>query len=242
MDRARLIRIIDGKDPRLGRWPAYALYALIVFSAVVIAMETVQTLPQPFRAMLHILETGLLTLFFVEYVLRLTCEPKPLRYALSFWGIVDFLACVPALLFLVPDFQTVRLLRLLRLARLLKLFHLSRSLDRLARAYLSVRYDLAVFLFLTLVILFLAAVGIHHFEREAQPEIFGSIPLSLWWSVVTLTKVGYGDAYPITTGGRMFTGIVLLVGLGVVAVPAGLITSALLRSDIRNADEREKTP
>jgi voltage-gated potassium channel len=170
----------------------------------------------------------------VEYLLRLACSPKPWRYAVSFWGIVDFLSIVPAILFLMPDAQSIRSLRLLRLIRLLKLFHASHALDRLARAFQKNRDELWIFSFIALVVLYLSAVGIYHFEHQAQPETFGSIPACLWWSLATLTTVGYGDVYPITLAGRAFTGIVLLVGLGVIAVPAGLITSALLEGDLED--------
>jgi voltage-gated potassium channel len=137
---------------------------------------------------------------------------------------------VPAVLFLFPDLTTVRSMRLLRLLRILKLLKANRALDRIARAIVQIRAELLIFLFVGMVILYLAAVGIYHFEHIAQPEAFGSIPASLWWALATLTTVGYGDVYPITTGGRIFTGLVLMVGIGIVAVPAGLITAALLNN------------
>jgi voltage-gated potassium channel len=203
-----------------------------VVSAVAIALETVDTLPDTLRRGLRWVEYLTLGIFTVEYALRLTCAPRPLRYAFSFWGIVDFLAIVPALLFLMPDAQSIRALRLLRLIRLLKLFYASRALDRLSHAFDKNRSELLIFTFIAVVVLYLAAVGIYHFEHEAQPDTFGSIPACLWWALATLTTVGYGDVYPVTLAGRAFTGIVLLVGLGVIAVPAGLITSALLEADI----------
>ena len=95
-----------------------------------------------------------------------------------------------------------------------------------------------IFLFATIILLYLSAVGIYYFEREAQPENFGSIVHSLWWAVITLTTVGYGDAYPVTVGGKLFTFVILMCGLGVVAVPAGIVSSALSRV-VRN-EEREE--
>lgn len=234
MTRGAILQALDGTHPTIGRGIAIALQLLIIVSAVAIALETVQSLPPMVRQVLLIVEYSVLAIFTAEYLLRLACSPKPLRYAVSFWGIVDFLSIVPAILFLVPDAQSIRSLRLLRLIRLLKLFHASHALDRLARAFQKNRDELWIFSFIALVVLYLSAVGIYHFEHQAQPDTFGSIPACLWWSLATLTTVGYGDVYPITLAGRAFTGIVLLVGLGVIAVPAGLITSALLEGDLED--------
>jgi len=239
MTRAGIIAALDGTHARIGRSVALGLHVLIVVSAVAIAMETVPGFDPTLRRALLWVEYMALSIFAVEYLLRLTCSPRPLRYALSFWGVIDFLAVVPAILFLLPDAQSIRSLRLLRLARLLKLFYASRALDRLARAFEKNRAELLIFTFIALVVLYLSAVGIYHFEHEAQPDTFGSIPACLWWALATLTTVGYGDVYPVTLVGRAFTGAVLLVGLGVIAVPAGLITSALLESE--PAPEHETT-
>jgi voltage-gated potassium channel len=227
MRRTDIIEILDGTHPRVGRGVALAIYGLIVATAVVISVETLPGLPAPVKTALWATEVFILSVFTVEYILRLTCSAHPLRYAVSFWGLVDFIAVVPALLFLFPDLATLRTLRLLRLLRILKLFRANRALDRIAMAIDKVKAEFLIFLFIACVAVFLAAVGIYHFEHLAQPEAFGSIPASLWWAVATLTTVGYGDVYPITTGGRIFTGVILLIGIGVIAVPAGLITAAL---------------
>ncbi|MEJ6392510.1 ion transporter [Gymnodinialimonas sp. 2305UL16-5] len=227
MKRRDVIDILDGTHPRVGRGVALFIYALICASAVVIALETLPDLSPRANTLLVTAELVILGLFTVEYVLRLTCSEQPLKYAFSFWGIIDFIAVVPALLFLFPDLTTVRALRLLRILRLLKLFKANRALDRIGAAIDKVKAEFGIFLFIAVVALYLAAVGIYHFEHEVQPNGFSSIPESLWWAVATLTTVGYGDVYPITTGGRVFTGLVLLIGIGIVAVPAGLITAAL---------------
>jgi voltage-gated potassium channel len=227
MTRGDVIEIIEGTHPRVGRGVALALYGLIIASAVVIALETMPSLSPEVHQALRMAEFGILAVFTVEYILRLICSPHPLRYAFSFWGVIDFIAIVPAILFLIPDMATVRALRLLRLLRILKLFKANRALDRIVAAVYSVRAEFGIFLFIAITALYLAAVGIYHFENAAQPEAFSSIPQSLWWAVATLTTVGYGDVYPVTAGGRIFTGAVLLIGIGVIAVPAGLITAAL---------------
>lgn len=231
MKRHEILSALDGTHPRLGRSIAFTIYGLIILSAVAISLETVQTLPAELRRALRWIEYLVLAIFTVEYALRLVCSPRPLRYAFSFWGLVDVLSIVPALLFLLPDAQSIRSLRLLRLIRLIKLFHANRAMDRLSRAFEKNRAELVIFTFIALVVLYLSAVGIYLFEHEAQPQTFGSIPAALWWALATLTTVGYGDVYPVTLAGRAFTGLVLLVGLGVIAVPAGLITAALLEED-----------
>lgn len=239
--RHDIIEILDGTHPRVGRGVALAIYALICGSAIVIALETMPDLTTRTNAILVATEFVILTLFLIEYVLRLTCSEHPLKYALSFWGIVDFLAVIPALVFLLPDFATIRAIRLLRILRLLKLFKANRALDRIAKALNRAKTEFAIFFFIACVALYLAAVGIYHFEHQAQPDGFSSIPESLWWAIATFTTVGYGDVYPITAGGRIFTGIVMLIGIGIIAVPAGLVTAALTEASPADNTDTEKT-
>ena len=218
MTRADIIATLDGTHPRVGRGVALAIHALIVASAVVIAVETLPALSDRAQAALVAAEIAIVAAFTMEY-------------ALSFRGLVDFVAVVPALLVLFPDLAPVRMLRLLRLPGILTLFKANRALDRIARALDRVKPEVLIFIFIACVALHLAAAGIDHVEHAAQPEAFGSIPESLWWAVATLTTVGYGDVYPITAGGRVFTGVILLIGIGVIAVPAGLITAALAEAN-----------
>lgn len=240
--RSEIIEILDGTHPRVGRGVALAIYALICGSAVIIAIETMPDLNAGIKAWLVIAEIVIVGLFLIEYIMRLACSKSPLKYAFSFWGIIDFLAVIPALLFLLPDFATIRAIRLLRVLKLLKLLKANRALDRIILALNRVKTELAIFFFIVCVALYLAAVGIYHFEHLAQPEGFSSIPKSLWWAISTFTTVGYGDVYPITTGGRIFAGLVMLIGIGIIAVPAGLITAALTQTrptdDTSSKDEK----
>jgi len=119
---------------------------------------------------------------------------------------------------------------LLRLFRVFKLVRYSKAIQRFHRAFVIAREELVLYFAVTLLLLYMAAVGIYFFENKAQPDVFTSVPHSLWWAVATLTTVGYGDVYPITAGGRLFTFLVLIIGLGVVAVPAGLVASALSKA------------
>nr|WP_239479602.1 ion transporter [Actibacterium sp. 188UL27-1] len=242
MSRARILAIIDGTSPEDGPYMAIAVKTLIIASAVVIALETIPDLANRYGKVMRQAEYVFVSLFILEYGIRVVCAPRPVRYIFSFWGLIDFLACVPALLLLMPDLAAVRVLRLLRLVRVLKLLRLRTAMARLEHALWQVRDELILFSVLALLMLYLAAVGIYHLEHNAQPDVFTSIPASLWWAMATLTTVGYGDAYPITVGGKIFTACVLLIGLGIVAVPVGLVTSALLSADqhLRKSDKNSQ--
>lgn len=235
MTRSDILHILDGTDARYGRQVAVALNILILISSFAIAVETMPGLhPGLYRA-LNLLENAILVIFIAEYLARLICAPKPLRYVFSFWGLVDLLAILPALVLLQPEWTSIRTFRLVRLVRLLKLFRTSIALDRMSRAVQSVRGELTILGVMAAMVLYVAAVGIYIFEHPVQPEIFTSIPKALWWAVASLTTVGYGDMVPITVGGRIFTTLVLFVGLGIVAGPAAIITTALLESELEEA-------
>ena len=121
----------------------------------------------------------------------------------------------------------LRSIRIVRLVRLLKLFRFNKSLVLLKDAFLKVKSEMMLFVFITTILLYVSAVGIYFFENSAQPEQFKSIIHSLWWAVTTLTTVGYGDMYPITIGGKIFTTFISLIGIGIVAIPTGLLASSL---------------
>jgi len=124
-----------------------------------------------------------------------------------------------------------------RLFRLLKLVRYNKAMRHFTRAMMMAREQIILFMAITLILIYFAAVGIYYFENEAQPEHFSSIFDSLWWSIVTLTTVGYGDVYPITIGGRVFTFFILLIGLGIVAIPTGIISSSLTKAIESNPKE-----
>ena len=220
-------RIVWETDTRAGRVFDSVVLSVIVGGLIVDAVVTLEALGQGVGQGLVLASTAVTTLFVIEYALRLATAPKRWRYVTSFYGIVDLVAVLPTLLGL--DLRALRAFRLFRLLRLLKITR-AKALSRFGKALWTVKDEGLIFLFTTAVVLYLAAAGIYHFEHEAQPETFGSIPESLWWAVTTLTTVGYGDAYPVTAGGRMFTTAILLVGIAIVAAPAGLVATALSRA------------
>ncbi len=205
----------------------WAAVTLIIVSVAGYCMETLPDISDASRRWLGRLEAVTVVLFTVEYGFRLWMAKSRWRYATSFFGIIDLLSILPFYLALGFDARPVRALRLLRMFRLLKLALYNKATRRFSIALKIAREEIILFLSAAGVVLFLAAIGIHHFEHEAQPERFASVFDSLWWAVVTLTTVGYGDVVPITAGGKLFTFFVLLVGLGIVSVPAGLVASAL---------------
>ena len=234
-----LKRMVEDTDTTAGRWFDRTVIALIVLSLVTFSIETLPNLPPSMEALLWWIELVTVALFSIEYVLRLSVATHRARFARSFFSVVDLAAILPFYLsFGALDLRSVRVLRLLRLLRILKLTRYGRVMLRLRRALLIMREELILFLSVAIILIFLAAVGIYYFEKDSQPELFASVFHSLWWAFVTLTTVGYGDMYPITLGGRIFTVLILLVGLGLVAAPAGIFASALAQA--RREEEADK--
>ena len=220
---------LDGEHPVLGRGVTLLLYALIGLSTISIGIETLPNLPVWATALLGAGEVITVAVFTVEYVLRIAIAPNRLAYIRSFFGIVDLLAILPFYLSLGIDLRALRAFRLLRLFRLFKVARYHRAIRRLARAIHMVREELVVFATVALFTLYLCGIGIYYCEHAAQPKVFASVVDGMWWAAVTLSTVGYGDVYPITAGGRMFTVLVLFIALGAIAVPTGLISAALTR-------------
>ncbi|MCW5698115.1 MAG: ion transporter [Bauldia sp.] len=240
--RAEIRAAIEGDHARLGRLVPFVLHGLIVFSLITIALDTIPDLSDRTRDFLDAAELVVVVIFTVEYALRIVSATRPLRYVFSFWGIVDLLAILPYYLTLGGHFRIIRALRLVRVFWLFKLVRYTRALDTLGRAIRSVREELIVFLIAALVVVYFCAFGVYYFENAAQPDKFASIFDGIWWAAVTLTTVGYGDVIPITTMGRVFTILVLFVGVGIIAVPTGLIATALATIRREHATKTEPPP
>lgn len=225
MDRKRWHEIVSGDDPQWGRTALMVEQGFVVLALV---FFSISTLPDFETGWVHLVNILLAVYFLAEYLLRLWSAPSRVQYAFSFWGFVDLMSFLPSLLIFLPfDGQAMRAFRLFTLFRLLKLGRHEAATRRLKAAFDSVRSEFVVAILMTMIVLYIAAVGIWVFEHDAQPEAFGSVFHALWWALSTLTTVGYGDVYPVTTGGRVFTGVVLMIGLAVVAIPTGLVAAAL---------------
>lgn len=232
--------VVHNNESVLGRLFDIIIMILIIFSLITFTLETLPhiSLPYGYRGILEDSEYVISILFTIEYVLRIWTAEKKTDYIFSFYGIVDLLAILPFyLVFLGVDLYAIRALRVLRI---LKLTRYNSGMLRLGRAFAIAKSEVIVFLLVTLVLLYLAGVGIYLFEHKVQPDNFRSLLDGLWWGVATLTTVGYGDIYPVTTGGRLFTFLVLLIGLGTVAAPAGIIASALTQVDLEEEQERQE--
>tara|TARA_R100000027_G_scaffold5466_2_gene4419 strand:- start:4124 stop:4831 length:708 start_codon:yes stop_codon:yes gene_type:complete len=224
----------------LGRWE-YAVQALIFIAVVQMSVETIPGLGEPAYRFLFWLEQVVLVLFTIEYIVRLVRADNWRKYAFSFFGIIDLLAILPSWIGLGFDSRIIRSFRTLRLLRVLKLVRYNEAIQRYHRALIIAKDELILFGMAAGIVLFLTGSGIYYFENQAQPETFSSIPESLWWALITLTTVGYGDAYPITVGGKIFTFFVVTVGLGIVAVPTALLASALSQARNEELEARKES-
>jgi voltage-gated potassium channel len=222
--------VVEDTETRIGRIFDFSIQFLIVVSLICFSIETLPDRSEQTITLLSNIEICLIVIFTIEYFLRIWVSEKSLKFIFSFYGLIDLMAILPYYVGLGGDFQTLRAFRFLRLFRLLKLTRYTKALERYKETFRYIRDDLIIFSVVSLILLYLAGVGIYHFEHEAQPDVFRSIFDALWWSVVTLTTTGYGDVYPITAGGRVFASIVLILGLGLVAVPTGLIASVLTKT------------
>ena len=229
--RQRLHEIIFEADTPAGRGFDNVLLACVVASVVVVMLESVADVKAQYGQALLALEWIFTGIFTVEYALRLYCVRRPLRYATSFFGIVDLLAVLPTYLSpVLPGAQSllvIRVLRMLRVFRVLKLAEYLTESRELWSALRSSRRKIFVFLFTVTMIIVI--VGAMMYLVEGPEHGFTSIPISVYWAVVTLTTVGYGDISPQTPVGRFLAMLVMLMGYGIIAVPTGIVTAEMSR-------------
>ncbi len=228
--KKRLKTIVENVETRKGRAFNLFINFLILLSLISISIETLPDIDTGLRSALEYFEIISVLIFSIEYLLRIYVADNRRAYIFSFYGLIDLIAILPFYISVGFDLRSVRVFRLLRLARILKFSRHSQAINRLYYAFQSIKAELVVFVMMTLCVLFVAALGIYYFENPVQPEKFKSVFHSMWWAVTTLTTVGYGDVYPITIGGRFFTFIILMIGIGLISVPTGLIASALTKS------------
>jgi voltage-gated potassium channel len=228
--RLRLHQIIFEADTPAGK--LFDLVLLwILLSVLAVFLHSVPDLREHYFLTFITVEWFFTILFSIEYVLRLICVGKPWRYAISFYGLVDLLAVLPTYLsLLVPGTQALMVIRGLRVLRIFRILKLTRYLSEartLALAVYQTRRKITVFL--TMVLTLVTIIGALMYLIEGEEHGFDSIPRSMYWAIVTLTTVGYGDISPQTRLGQLFASFVMILGYGIIAVPTGIVTVALSR-------------
>ena len=230
------------------------LILLIISSVTLVVLETESLLYDRFKAVFDNLELIVTVIFTLEYVARLallkeykgkTGFKARLSYAVSPLAICDLIAIIPYyLMFLSGDLLLLRIFRLFRMLRILKLLRGNKTIKVFLDSLIKSKAQLAISLYITLAMIFLGAVILYVVEGGIQPEAFGSIPRAMWWSMATLTTVGYGDIYPMTPLGKLLASLLAILGIGIVALPAGVIAAnfnhLLAREDSENQPEINK--
>ena len=242
--RRRLHEIVFESETRAGKAFDITLLLSILASVIVVVLDSMAGVRARYGGVLVALEWFFTLLFTVEYMLRLLSVRQPLRYATSFFGVVDLLAIVPNYLsVLMPGSQFlagIRILRLLRVFRILKLAEYLRESETIVGALRASRRKIMVFFFavVTLVVI----IGAVMYAVEGEANGFTSIPISIYWAVVTLTTVGYGDLSPQTPLGRVLASLVMIIGYCIIAVPTGIVTSEFARAGSRKAVTTQSCP
>lgn len=239
--RQRLYVIIFEADTRAGKAFDVALIAAILASVVVVMLESVPSIRVEHGSALLTAEWGFTILFTIEYLARLACTRRPWRYARSFFGVVDLLAILPTyLMALFPAahyLMVIRVLRLLRAFRVLKLAAYVRESDLLMRSLAASRRKITVFLFAIFAVTLI--LGSLMYLIEGEEHGFDSIPRGVYWAIVTLTTVGYGDISPETPFGQFVAAIVMIMGYGVIAVPTGIVSAEMaVAATVRRQERR----
>ncbi|MFI4859681.1 MAG: ion transporter [Phycisphaerales bacterium JB063] len=232
--RERTHEIIFEADTWWGKTFDVVLILAILASVVVIMLETVEPIRAEHGTLLIVLEWAFTVLFTAEYVLRLISVRRPLRYAFSFFGIIDLLSILPTYIGLfVPgahELMVIRMFRLLRVFRVFKLVRFLGEADALKHAVLSSRHKIAVFLTTVLIIITIMGAMMHVVESRYGNPQFTSLPQSMYWAVVTMTTVGYGDITPITTLGKFLSAAMMIIGYSLIIIPTGIITAEMTHS------------
>jgi voltage-gated potassium channel len=221
--------IIHGVNTPAGKAFDIVLLFVILLSVLLVLLETVKDLDLKYHDILVYLEWIITIIFTIEYILRVISTRKPLKYIFSFYGVIDFISILPMYLsFFIPStkiLSVVRALRLLRLFRILNLGKFTGQASELKLAINASRTKITVFVFFVCVISIL--LGAVMYVVESEESGFTSIPSSIYWCIVTLTTVGYGDIAPITTLGKFIASFIMILGYGIIAVPTGIVTAEI---------------
>lgn len=202
------------------------MIVLIILSVLFMILETLPEL-EYLRQFFMNIDRVFLLVFIFEYLVRIVEAERRRDYVFSFYGIIDLLAILPGFLHAAAGLRVIRLVRLLRILRLLKLARYTDAVERLRLALAEIREELVLFTGTATVFTIFFSFLIYEVENPTKPDYYSSVPATLWWAVISLTSVGYGDGHPETALGKVLTIVMLLLGMGIVAVPTALLASAL---------------
>ena len=226
--RERWYEVIFEADTKAGKAFDVALLIAIFLSVLTVVLETVPAIKEHQGSLLVAAEWTFTVLFTIEYVARLICAPRPLVYARSFFGLVDLISILPSYVLALgfsPTIAVVRAVRLLRVFRVLKLGHMLSEASTLRQALWASRSKIAVFL--TFVIISVTLIGTAMYTIEGEESGFTSVPESMYWAVVTMTTVGYGDIAPVTPAGKMLAVLIMMLGYSLIIVPTGIVSTEM---------------
>ena len=238
--RQKLYDIIFEADTPAGKFFDLALMATIVISIVAVLLESVSDIRNVFGRELRVVEFALTALFTIEYILRLLCVPRPIKYMTSFLGIVDLIALLPTFLgFYFEGSQSLLVLRSIRLLRVFRILKLGRFLGEAHELYDALKASAPkITVFLGAVVTVVLIMGATMYLVEGEENGFTSIPRSMYWAVVTMTTVGYGDIAPVTALGQALAALLMIMGYGVIAVPTGIVSAQLSQKAAKDISNR----
>ena len=232
--RHRLHEVIFEADTRAGQVFDVVLLVLIILSIVAVTLESVDSINQEYGPALRFAEWMFTIFFTIEYILRLVSVRKPLSYATSFFGVIDLLAVIPTYLSLLfptsQAFVAIRALRLLRVFRIFKLARYVSEINVMLAALRATRAKITVFLFIILAAVLIMGCALYVVEGNSNSEQFSSIPRSVYWAIVTITTVGYGDIAPVTNLGRFLAATAMLLGYSLIIIPTGVFSAELVKA------------
>lgn len=233
--RHRLHEIIYEADTPAGKFFDIVLLIAILASVLFVMLESVGSINEKYGDFLNIAEWVITILFSIEYILRIIAIPKPMRYVFSFYGVIDLLSTIPKYISLIlvgsHNLAALRALRLLRIFRILKLARYIGASNRLLIALKQSKAKIAVFLFFVLILCMI--LGTIMYMVEGAENGFTSIPRSVYWAIVTLTTVGYGDIAPGTPLGQLIASVIMILGYAIIAIPTGIVSSELTKTTIQ---------
>jgi len=250
--RKRIWTLLEpaNENDKLSKIVDIFLVSLIFFNILSVILETVDVLYLSYKNYFRYFEYFSVIIFSLEYISRLwacienkksdeTNLKARFRYVFSFSAIVDAIAILPSLLAFIFPTVDLRFVRALRIFRLLKFSRYSNSINNLLLVLWDQRKSFGAAFFILFIVLIISSSGMYLVEKDVQPEKFGSIPQAMWWSIVTLTTVGYGDVFPVTSAGKVFGSVIIILGIGTVALPSGILASAFTEFSRRNQQKYE---